>query len=169
METKSIVGYEGYTINTNGEVRGKSGKILKPSPCRRGYMRVWLYDSNGKRKEKYIHRLLAEAFISGDKSLTVNHIDGNKTNNSLSNLEWISNEDNLRHSFRNGHRDTKKAWKTRRKTCLGLTCVKEEDINDIINKYKNGMTKQEIADFYNIHRSSIARVLKYYKRNKLCC
>lgn len=48
---------------------------------------------------KKIHRLVAEAFIEGDASLHVNHIDGNKRNNNVTNLEWLSNADNMRHAI----------------------------------------------------------------------
>ena len=61
--------------------------------CR--YLMVWLYKDT-KRKGQLVHRLVAEAFVPGDSSLTVNHIDGNPMNNTSGNLEWMTRSDNLR-------------------------------------------------------------------------
>lgn len=57
---------------------------------------------NGKSYYKYIHRLVAEAFIQGDNHLEVNHKDGNKSNNEVNNLEWVTKHQNMRHCFDNG-------------------------------------------------------------------
>ena len=59
-----------------------------------GYARIILSDGKGHHTH-YVHRLVAMAFVSGDTSLTVNHIDMNKLNNRADNLEWISHADNL--------------------------------------------------------------------------
>ena len=86
-----------YTIWEFGNVYNQKGLELKASPCsKRGYLRVWLYKS-WKRKEQPIHRLVAKNFIDWYNE-TVNHIDWNKLNNHYSNLEWLSNLENIRHS-----------------------------------------------------------------------
>lgn len=67
-----------------------------------GYMIVTLCHE-GVRKNKRVHRLLAEAFLENPESKAhVNHIDGNKLNNDLSNLEWATPQENSQHSFDNG-------------------------------------------------------------------
>jgi predicted DNA-binding protein len=64
---------------------------------------------NGKRTKAYIHRLVAEAFLENNDCLSdVNHIDGNKRNNAVNNLEWVSHKDNQVHMVKN--RMTKKAF-----------------------------------------------------------
>lgn len=66
---------------------------------KKGYLRVWLA-KNGKRKSYMVHRLVAEAFIPNvDNKPEVNHIDGNKQNNSVDNLEWVTGSENVVHSF----------------------------------------------------------------------
>lgn len=106
MAKKPIPGYEGlYEVTESGEVWSLlTGKLLKTTPdSKRGYQRVWLY-KDGIRKEIYVHRAVALAWVDGDLSLTVNHKDGNNQNNHAANLEWISNAENLRHSFDAGIR-----------------------------------------------------------------
>lgn len=83
--------------NTGRVISYKSGKQheLSPSDNGRGYMTVSL----GLRNPKYIHRLVAETFLPNPNGLPeVNHIDGNKKNNNVYNLEWCTTSDNKRHA-----------------------------------------------------------------------
>ena len=96
MEWHEIKKYEGlYWINKNGDVKNKRGKI-KSTFLTNGYKRVALY-KNGLFNNYFIHRLVALNFLLGKQKETVNHIDLNKENNSVSNLEWCSLLDNIRH------------------------------------------------------------------------
>ena len=102
---KSIAGYEGiYEVSDLGRVKSlKHGKerILKPGKDRGGYLQVVLY-KDGKKKMLLVHRLVADAFIPNQNNLdTVNHKDEVKTNNVASNLEWMSQKDNLNYGTRN--------------------------------------------------------------------
>lgn len=104
---KDIPGYEGiYQVNQFGQVRSLNynhtgqKKRLKPRKTR-GYLRVALC-KNGKVKNYRIHRLVAEAFLPNPNNLPcINHIDENKENNCLSNLEWCSYEYNINYGTRN--------------------------------------------------------------------
>ena len=100
---KKIKGFESYKISNFGKVINKDGLELKHRCLAgRGYMQVNLWDGN-KHHKKYIHRLLAEAFIPNPNNYrTVNHINGNKTDNRLENLEWCSDEKQQREAFRLG-------------------------------------------------------------------
>lgn len=82
----------------------KKGKILSQSNDNsKKYWRIGLITNAGNRFAASTHRLVAETFIPNPNNLSqVNHIDGNKDNNHVSNLEWSSNEDNMLHSFRLG-------------------------------------------------------------------
>lgn len=104
-----------YTIWEFGNVYNQKGLELKPSPdTKRGYLRVWLY-KNWKRKEQPIHRLVAKHFVDWYNE-TVNHIDWNKLNNHYSNLEWLSNADNIRHSHKIWLRPKENMGQTKGKT-----------------------------------------------------
>lgn len=96
----TIRNHPDYEVNNLGDVRNKkTNRILKPQLNRTdGYYRVAL---NGKCY--YVHRLVADAFFDGDHDkIDVNHIDGNRLNNKLSNLEWCTRKENIRHAYING-------------------------------------------------------------------
>jgi hypothetical protein len=98
---KKIKYYPNYEVSNLGNVRRilKSGKTrqLKAVDNGNGYMRLNLYNNRVQSKH-YIHRLVANAFISNSKNLPeVHHIDHDKTNNTVTNLAWVTSEENNSH------------------------------------------------------------------------
>ncbi len=91
--------FSGYTIREDGQVRSRFGRTIKPQFDRSGYVRVELW-VDGAGKKHLLHRLLARAFIPnpGGKP-QVNHIDGDKSNNALYNLEWVTQSENQKHAY----------------------------------------------------------------------
>lgn len=89
--------HEGYYITSCGKVWSfKSNKFLKLNPDRNGYLRVYLF-KEGTLKTFFVHRLVAEAYISNPDNLdTVDHKDKVKTHNYISNLQWMTREDNTK-------------------------------------------------------------------------
>lgn len=107
-EWKDIEGYEGiYQISNLGNVKSlkyHKEKRIKSNKNRNGYLKIGLI-LNGKRKHISIHRLVAKAFIPNPNSLPeVNHIDGNKENNKVENLEWNNRKQNSLHAYKTGLR-----------------------------------------------------------------
>jgi len=101
---KYIKNYEGlYSVNEYGDIYSHKSKIiLKVSYTFDGYKKLLLY-KNGVRKTFRINRLVAEAFIPNlENKPQVNHKDGNKNNNHVSNLEWVTNQENVIHAYKNG-------------------------------------------------------------------
>lgn len=103
LQWKEIQGYNSrYFISSNGQIKNKYGKILKPW-IRNGYYTIGLM-VNKKRTNYYVHRLVAEYFLSNpDKQRNfVNHLDGDKLNNNVSNLEWCTRQENAQHAYETG-------------------------------------------------------------------
>ena len=97
---KDVVGYESlYAVTSCGRVWSyRRQKFLKPSTNEKGYLKVGLW-KNGKVKNFYVHRLVAEAYIPNTDNLPqVDHIDNDKIHNYINNLQWITNRDNNRKS-----------------------------------------------------------------------
>ena len=98
---KTINEFSNYLIGNNSEVYNKQTQYSKKPTSNhsgKGYLYVDLYNGN-KRKRKYIHRLVAEAFIPNPENKPyINHIDGNSHNNSVENLEWCIPLENVEHA-----------------------------------------------------------------------
>lgn len=113
---KPIKGFDGYFITREGKVmcnlgRGRRDRNIrvipyeiKPRLARNGYVRVYVRcDETGKRVDRYIHRLVAIHFIDNPlNKKIVNHIDCNRANNNVSNLEWVTTDENLEHALKHG-------------------------------------------------------------------
>ena len=97
---KDIKGYEGlYQVSNKGRVRNME-RVLKTFECGSGYSEIIL-SKHQMRTPKLIHRLVAEAFLPNTESKReVNHKDGNKHNNDVDNLEWVTPSENQQHSRR---------------------------------------------------------------------
>lgn len=100
MDTiKQIPDFPNYTVDISGNVYNSNGIKLKPDESRNGYLRVCLYNETEKRKHFLVHRLVANSFIPNPKNLPqVNHINQNKKDNRIENLEWSTPLNNLLYS-----------------------------------------------------------------------
>ena len=116
---KDVSGFNGkYQVSNLGNVKSFNRRFHKGEPFMlklrdggKGYYKVVLYGDNNQKRQVEIHRLVAETFIPNPLNLNcVNHIDGNKTNNSVSNLEWCTPAYNNQHAFRTGLRSGSKPW-----------------------------------------------------------
>lgn len=106
---KPIDGFDNYEVSNHGNVR-RIGKQNLKSAVTRGYARLALR-KEGKSHNKYVHRLVASAFLT-NKDINknqVNHIDGNKLNNTVCNLEWVTCSENHFHAYATGLKDPKTA------------------------------------------------------------
>lgn len=111
LKWKEIKGWEGrYDVSNNGEIRSwyyglkrlSEPRLLKVKTDKYGYRAITLH--HGDIKKTYtVHRLVAIAFLPNPQNLPqINHIDGDKNNNSVNNLEWCSSQKNMRHAFDSG-------------------------------------------------------------------
>ena len=93
----TIEKYPNYEVSNYGNVRNKITGIIRKQTDRKGYKKIRI---NGE--DVIVHRLVADTFYDGDhEGLCVNHIDGDKSNNFLGNLEWVTQSENMKHAYRN--------------------------------------------------------------------
>ena len=96
---RDILGFEGrYQVSSWGRIRNAKGQMMKFYKNDKGYLKIEL-QKNGTGYKFRVNKLVAQAFIPNPLNLPqVNHKDGNKENNSFTNLEWITNRDNQLHA-----------------------------------------------------------------------
>ena len=100
---KQIKEFPNYMVDKQGNIKNcKTSKTVSQHDNGNGYMFVNLW-RDGKRYNRYVHRLVAETYIVDNiKKSQVNHIDGNKKNNAVSNLEFVTGNENIKHAVENG-------------------------------------------------------------------
>jgi hypothetical protein len=102
-EAKAIPNHNGYYAHPDGYILSKKRKCIKilvPEITKNGYMRVVL-SNDGKTKRYLLHRLIAFVFLeNGENKCTINHVDGNKGNNNINNLEWATYSENHLHAYK---------------------------------------------------------------------
>lgn len=164
METKDskILNFKGlnYYITSDGKVFNKFFKPLKQHLDKDGYLRVRLTDITknkiDKRVFKSVHRLVYKCFtinLDNFDNLTINHIDGNKTNNNLYNLELITRSENNKHAYKTGLKNNKGSKH-------GKSKFIESDIFKIREMYFSGNYNQsEIAILFNTKQSRISEIV----------
>jgi hypothetical protein len=152
---KDIEGYEGlYKVNEKGEVWSVKNNILLKSSNKAGYLYVSLY-KNKKRKEVSIHSIVLKTFSDKKEWKELpNHKDFNTHNNNLDNLEWVTQKENVRHTFKH------KGYKAP----IGLEKAKE------IREFycTSNLSELEVSKIFNISRqcvNSIVQNKSYYDEN----
>lgn len=161
-EWVDIPGYGGhYAINRNGDVMSKSrqkrvcgggyitlsARFLSKHISGTGYYVYSFSDGTGRATKVYVHRLLANAFIPNPNGYThINHIDGNKLNNDVSNLEWCTQRQNIHHYMRS----------------TGRRHITESDGIRIVNMINNGVPVKCIAESFD-HNVNTIKAIKNRK------
>lgn len=167
-----IKGFEGlYQISSYGRIKSydryirngfntyiKKGKIRKNQFSNNGYY-IIIFNINTKMYQYLIHRLVASNFIPNENNYSqVNHKDGNKLNNNVENLEWITPSNNIIHSINN---NLTSQWGETHKS----TKLKKEDIKEI-RKLGKTMSRTDISKEYGISIKAVCNIInnKTWKR-----
>ena len=158
-EFRSIKSYENYyEISNHGRVRSLYGRykdceFKKPYLRKDGYVVINLIKDK-RQKTFYLHRLVAEHFIENDDNLKteINHIDGDKQNNSHSNLEWCTSVENKCHAY--------VAGLTKRGSARASSKLSEEHVKSIPGLIKDGCSIKQISTIFGVSTTSIHHILK---------
>jgi hypothetical protein len=144
---------DAYLVDEFGNIYSNHfKKYFSPATNRYGYKYVQLICKNGNKKHFAIHRLMMYTFypIDNMENLIVNHIDGNKGNNLLSNLEWSNNSDNMKHAYKLGLIDQHGKRVPKKLSDL--------DVSDIFNRANNGEDHSNIAKEYGISKGIVSSI-----------
>ena len=158
---KPVVGYEGYyEISNLGNVKSlRFGKILKPSNSG-GYAHIALV-SDGTPRYFLVHRLVATSFIPNPHNkLEVNHIDGDKKNNCVDNLEWVNRSENQSHAVHSGLQAHGEGSVNHK-----LTKDMVEEIRSLYVPNKRGCGCKSLAKRYGVNAGTIYNIVtnKYWR------
>lgn len=169
---QSVKGYEGiYEVSTYGRVKSLTRKIRSRYGCqrvvkgkvlyrkpRKNYIQVELC-KKGVRTQYLIHRLVANAFLPNPENKPqVNHKDGDKSNNNLQNLEWVTQSENQKHAIRTGL--AKAPCYTGEKSPVSK--LKEIDVLMIRSLRDCSFSFEDIAERFNIHPTHASAI--YHKK-----
>lgn len=147
-----------YEASRIGEIRHSLNKNIRKARINRyGYLQMNFPRNDGTRKNAtmLVHRLIALTFIPNPNNLPeVNHIDGNKQNNCVENLEWCTCSENTKHAHKIGLAHTYKG-ENHIKAKFTYSQVKE-----IKQLYASGISQQKIADRYNVAQTTISRIIR---------
>lgn len=136
----------GFVSNNNNGGLRKVGRELSQKTKSNNYKEVNLYIEKQIGKSRYVHRLVVSAFLGKIKEgLQVNHIDGDKSNNNINNLEIVSASDNMKHSYR----VLKNKNTSFKGEAHGCSKLRNEDVLKIREMFSNGMTPKEINFTYS--------------------
>ena len=167
---KDISGYEGlYQISNFGRVKSlnynhtKKEKVLCEKNHKSNYVTVMLC-KNGENKNKSIHILVASAFIPNPNNYPcVNHIDGNKKNNNVDNLEWCTHKQNVEHAIKTGLANHYgMLGRTGAKNNLSKKIVQYDLQGDVVNRWD---CISDAARFYGIRSGNISNCLTGRKKS----
>lgn len=167
---KAIPNYSRYAVDIFGNIyslnynKTKNIKIMKQRKNRYGYMQIQLFDDSKKSKLLSVHRLVAISFIPFIKGKEyVNHIDGNKSNNHVDNLEWCNLSENTKHSY-----NTIKTQSYNRLLVISKEAAKrlrkftQEEVDSIRKKHSiQQLSFRKLAKEYNCGKTVIERIVNH--------
>ena len=151
---KKIVGYENYEIDECGNIFNSKGMKMRDFKSQKGYRIVQLR-SNGKSRTQFVHRLLGCAYIDNpDNKPELNHIDGDRTNNVVENLEWVTHQENMQHSYRSNGRTNL----GEKNPNVKLTKEKVTTIRLLLDT--ENISRKELAEMYEVNYQTICRIAR---------
>lgn len=146
-----------YMVSNKGNVYSNiSKKVLKPGLSQQGYLRIGIYLPTHETKRLSVHVMVLETFVGPKPSddYQVDHIDGDKTNNNVNNLEWVTPSENISRAFKNGLKEAIKG------SDHPVSVYTENQIHNACKLLESGLTIPEVADKVNIPKSYLYNIAK---------
>lgn len=173
---EDIKGYEGlYQISNLGRVKclpkdvvsTKYGHVrhyperIASTYSRNGGYKFVELSKDGKARKYSVHRLVAKHFISNPENKPqVNHIDGNKANNRVDNLEWVTASENIKHAYENGLKNSPSGdehWSRIKRNRVSRKLT-ESDVREIKKRLASGEKQKDIAEEFGVFKSTISKI-----------
>lgn len=144
-----------YEVSSDGQIRrigrvagAVVGRVIRQSTNKAGYKRVGLW-ANGECRLLYVHRIVAASFL-GPSELDVNHINGDKSDNRIANLEYVTKSQNMRHAA--------DVIKTISGPSAPLAKLSVSDVEELRAIHRSGVSAYAIARRFGIHHSTAWRI-----------
>lgn len=148
-----------YIVWSNGDIQNlTTGRILKPIKQNLGYhFSGHFYNAEGKKKLMLTHQIIAQHFLENPNNYTeVNHIDGCKTNNDASNLEYVTRKQNMQSAWDSGlMENTRNFFRSQVGDKSPKSKLTDDNKKFIMNTLRNCLTVKEIAHYYNVSTTCI--------------
>lgn len=164
-EWRKIPGFNNYEVSSTGKVRSyystrpqyplmEVPTELKISTHRLGYKFVKMINNSKKRKQVFVHRAVAMAFVAGDFSLEVAHLDGTRNNNIPSNLAWVTHKENISHMKIHGTNKRPPGEKNHQSK------LKDYEVKEIKKELTRDAKHSSLAKKYGVSRAAIWSIYK---------
>jgi len=164
-EWRDVPNFEGYQVSSLGKIRGidrlkqgrsglrlTRGQELKQVPNKKGYPEVRLR-KNGTHT-RLVHKLVSSAFLVKSEGQTqINHINGVKTDNSVINIEWVTQSENQKHAYKLGLQPSRAGEGNSRAT------ITDKDVTKLKLLYNSGKTTKEVSELIGVNLSIIRQII----------
>lgn len=134
--------------------RTQKRRLLKPVVDAHGYMRIVLVSESGQQEQRKLHRLVAEAFLPKPlmKNSTVLHLNDNKKDNRVTNLQWGSHNDNMLDMVSKGRQSIRRGEES------ALSVLSSSQVREIFDLAQRGVSSREIAAKFGIARGTVVKI-----------
>lgn len=146
--------FTGFLVTEEGQVFSKkTGRKLRQHENAHGYLTTKVFDPEYCAwKQRRVHRLVAETYIDNKESKPeINHKDGNKQNNNVSNLEWVTSKENKTHAWRKGlYKDIGEVHFS--------SNLSNEQVHEMCRMMQEGFRNKEISEYFNLHKDRVSEI-----------
>lgn len=145
-----------YLVCSNGDIFGPTGKKLKARENADGYAVITMGNKRIRRSTQFVHRIVAELFLPNPEKLSdVDHLNGERMNPDVSNLQWVTHEENVRRAYERGSHIGRITGEKNPKARLTPDFVLK-----LREEYNAGVTIQEMADKYGMPWNTVGNAVK---------